>query len=127
MANPLRKPTAAMWQRHALISQWRGASSGPLIDYPARTLGSVLEKVVKDLGLSERMNLDEVVAVWQKVAGDYIAKQTTPESCVKGVLLVRFVQPTLHFALQAEKPKLLAKLKEHLGHNRVRDIRFRHG
>lgn len=113
--------------RHALISQWRGIESTPVVDLPAKTLGNVLDKVVKELGLSDRMQLEEVSAAWRQAAGDFIGRQAMPESCVRGVLMVRVMQPSVHYALNMEKARLLEKLNECLGRGRVKEIRFRHG
>ena len=98
-----------------------------MIDYPAKDLGSVLDKVVKDLGLADRMRLEEVLAAWKVVAGDFIARQTVPEPGMKGLLMVRVSQPGVHHALMSEKPRLLQKLGEQLGVGKVREIKFRHG
>lgn len=113
--------------RHSLLSQWRGLPEKPLIDYPAKQLSTVLESVVKSLGLGDRMRLEEVQAAWKSVAGDFIARQTSPESCMKGVLTVRVSQPSVHHALMMEKSRLLQKLNDHLGNGKVREIKFRHG
>lgn len=122
-----RKITSAQRLRHRLLSDWRGLPEPPILNYKEKQLGSVLEKVVKDLGLADRMRLEEVLAAWKTVAGDFVARQTVPESCVKGVLMVRIMQPSVHFALLQEKARLLEKLNAHLGAGKVRDIKFRHG
>jgi predicted nucleic acid-binding Zn ribbon protein len=122
-----RKITPEQRIRHRLLSAWRGLPEPPLINYPANKLGSVLDKVVKDLGLADRMRLEEVLSAWKTVAGDFVSRQTKPETCVKGVLTVRILQPTVHFAMLQEKPRLLEKLNQHLGAGKVKDIKFRHG
>lgn len=113
--------------RHALISQWRGVESTPLIDLPAKSVGNVLDKVVKELGLSDRMQLEEVTAAWRQAAGDFIARQAMPDSCARGVLTVKVTQPSVHYALNMEKARLLEKLNQSLGRGRIKEIRFRHG
>lgn len=127
MSASSRKPTAAQRTRHALIAAWRGVADGPIIDHQARSVGEVLGKVLKDLGLQERMALEEVVAAWRMAAGDFIAKHTQPESVTRGVLTVRVTQPTIHHALMMEKPALMKRLHEQLGHSKIKDVRFRHG
>ncbi len=113
--------------RHALISQWRGVDAGPVLDLPAKSLAQVLGKVVKDLGLTERMQLEEVLAAWRSAAGDFISRNARPESVSKGVLTVRVLQSSVHHALSMEKSRLIGKLNESLGRAVIRDIRFRHG
>ena len=110
-----------------MIAQWRGVADGPVIDLPAKSVGEVLAKVLKDLGMEERMALDEVMAAWRGAAGDFIAKHTMPESVTRGVLSVKVTQPTMHHAMMMEKPALLKRLNERLGAKKIKDVRFRHG
>ena len=110
-----------------MLAQWRGVSGGPIIDLPTKSVGDVLAKVLKDLGLQERMALDEVLAAWRAAAGEFIAKHTMPESVTRGVLNVKFSQPTMHHALVMEKAALMRRLHEQLGHKKIKDVRFRHG
>ena len=126
MSEP-RKPTAAMMRRHRLLAQWRGVPAGPLIDYPAKKLGSVLEKVVKQLGLTGRIRLEEVQAVWKEAAGAFIAKQTQPDGWLRGVLTVRVTNSSAMHAVHAIKAELLAKVQARLGADKIKDIKFRHG
>jgi predicted nucleic acid-binding Zn ribbon protein len=127
MSYKARKPTAARRLRHSVLTQWRGLPDGPLHDLPVVEMGTVLDKLVKSLGLTDRMRLEEVMGAWQAVAGNLIAKQAIPDSCSKGVLTIRIMQPTMHFALLQEKAQLIKKFAQHLGPNKVRDIKFRHG
>jgi predicted nucleic acid-binding Zn ribbon protein len=127
MSRTPRKPTAAMKLRHALLSQWRGVEEGPLINLPAKTVGNVLDKVVKELGLSERVQLEEVLAAWRGAVGDFIARNAMPESISRGVLVVKVSQSSVHYAVSQEKSRLLANLNQKLNRQAIRDIRFRHG
>ncbi len=127
MSAPTRRPTSAMRLRHSILSEWRGLPEAPLVDLPAKRLDVVLGNLVKSLGLADRMRLEDVMSAWRTVAGDFVARQTVPESCIKGVLTVRVAQPSLHHAMVMEKPKLLQKLAEQMGSGKVREIKFRHG
>ena len=126
MGDP-RNPSSAKRHRHWLITQWRGVADGPLVDLPAKNIGDVVEKVMKAAGLGDRLLLDEVLAAWQQVAGDFIAKNTLPDAYLKGVLHVRCSQPSVHHALVMEKAALLRKLNEKLGAGKIKDVRIRHG
>jgi hypothetical protein len=46
---------------------------------------------------------------------------------MRGVLMVRLMQPAVHHALMMEKPRILARLREKLGHVGIKDLRFKHG
>ncbi len=126
MSNP-RKATAAQRLRHSLVTQWRGIPDGPLIDLPAKNVGDVLSKVLKSLGLADRMQLEHVAAAWRQAAGDFIARQSAPETVAKGVLTVKVTQSSVLHALTMEKPALLRRLNDVLGKDTIKDVRFRHG
>jgi predicted nucleic acid-binding Zn ribbon protein len=121
------KPTRQQWARHALISAWRGAPEPPLVNLPARSAGDLIAGILKQAGLAERAQLEEVLEVWREIVGEYLFQQTKPDSVVRGVLLVRLLQPAVHHALTMEKPRILARLREKLGHVGIKDLRFKHG
>ena len=110
-----------------MLSQWRGVEEGPILNLPNRTLSDLLPGVVKELGLSERMMMEEIQAAWRQVAGEVIARGTSPDSLQKGVLYIRLLQPTVHYAVRGEVPKMLQHLAELLGPGKIKDIRCRHG
>jgi hypothetical protein len=125
--NPPRKATPAQKLRHRMISAWRGADEGPIINLPARNLGNVLPGVIKELGLTDRLMMEEIQAAWRTVAGEVISRGTSPESIQRGVLLIRLLQPAIHYAVVGEKAKMLAGLAQLLGPGKIKDIRCRHG
>jgi hypothetical protein len=124
--NP-RKATPEQKLRHRMLSQWRGISEPPLINIPAKSLDDILPKVIKDLGLTDRMMMEEVQAAWRTVAGEVIAKGTCPDSIQRGVLFIRLLQPAIHYAVHGEKAKMLEHLAKLLGPGKIKDIRCRHG
>jgi hypothetical protein len=109
-----------------MIGQWRGVE-GPLIDLPSRTLGDILPGVIKELGLNERMMMEEIQAAWRTVAGEVIAKGSCPDTIQRGVLYIKLLQPAIHYAVHGERAKMLQHLNELLGPGRIKDIRCRHG
>ena len=126
MSDP-RKASSAKRHRHWLITQWRGTEDGPLIDLPIKSVSDVMGKVMKAAGLGDRLMLDDVLAAWQQVAGEFICKNTLPDGYTRGVLQVRCTQPSVHHALLMEKATLLRKLNEKLGAGKIKDVRIRHG
>lgn len=121
------KPTRHQWQRHALISAWRGAPEPPLVDLPARSAADLIGRILKEAGLAERAQLEEVLKAWREIMGEFLYQQTKPDAVVRGVLIVRMMQPAVHHALTMEKPRILQKLRAKLGHVGIKDLRFRHG
>ncbi len=121
------KPTRQQWARHALISAWRGAPEPPLVDLPTRNAGDLIAGILKQAGLAERAQLEEVLEVWREIVGEYLFQPTKPDSVVRGVLMVRLLQPAVHHALTMEKPRILGRLREKLGHVGIKDLKFKHG
>ncbi len=121
------KPTRLQWQRHALISAWRGAPEPPLVDLPARRAGDLLGPILQQCGLAERARLEEVLEVWREIVGDMLFQHTRPDAVVRGTLVVRLLQPAVHHALTLEKPRILARLRERLSRAGIKDLRFQHG
>lgn len=121
------KPTRHQWARHALISAWRGAPEPSLVNVPTRVAGDLIAGILKQAGLAERAQLEEVLEVWREIVGEYLFGQTQPDSVMRGVLMVRLMQPAVHHALMMEKPRILARLREKLGHVGIKDLRFKHG
>ncbi len=122
-----RKATASQKLRHALLSEWRGAPDGPLLDLPVRSAADLAMKIVSEAGIAGRLRLEDVSAAWNQAVGAYIARHTSPDSIARGVLTVRVLQPAIHHALMQQKPAILRKLIAKLGAKEVRDVRFRHG
>jgi predicted nucleic acid-binding Zn ribbon protein len=121
------KPNRFERQRHALISAWRGAPEPPLVNLPTRHVADLIGRVLKEAGLAERAQLEEVLEAWREIVGDFLYQQTKPDAVVRGVLIVRMMQPAVHHALTMEKPRILQKLRERLGQVGIKDLRFRHG
>ena len=114
--------------RARVLAEWRGLPQ-PLV-FKDRTVAcaDVVQKVMKDLGLSERLRADEVLGAWREVVGDFVAKHSAPQQLRAGVLYVAVLQPTVHFELERVwKRDILDKLKKRFGSRTVRDIRFRLG
>ena len=121
------QPTRLQRQRHALISAWRGAPEPSLVNLPARQVSDLLAPILQQCGLSERARLEQVLEAWREIVGDMLFQHTRPDAVVRGVLVVRLLQPAVHHALTMEKPRLLERLRERLGRSGIKDIRFKHG
>ena len=90
--------------------------------------GDVVRKVMKSLGLADRLKADEVLGAWREIVGDFFAKHSAPQQLKDGVLYVSVLQPTVHFELdRVWRRDIIAKLKERFGSRTVREIKFRLG
>lgn len=122
-----RHPTAQQRRRHALISAWRGVEDGPVLDLPTMTVADLVGQVVAQAGLADRMRLEEVLAAWRDIVGDFLFQSSRPDSIQRGVLTVRVLQPAVHHALMVERPRILKRLREKLKNAGIKDVRLKHG
>lgn len=114
--------------RAAVISEWRGLPEPKQRPDKWRAPGELLPALMKQLGLSERLQENEIAQAWQSVVGEFIASHSAPVALRDAVLSVRVLQPALHYQLeQISKPDILRKLKVRFGSRIIRDVRFRLG
>jgi predicted nucleic acid-binding Zn ribbon protein len=110
------------WMRAMALRQWR---HGDPVKDPVRNIhhaGEFLEKLLEEVGASGSIEEKHLQDAWTKVAGDFIAKNSKPESLNKGVLVLRVIQPALRFQLEQMKGKLLKNFKRELGEGVVKTI-----
>jgi hypothetical protein len=122
-----RIPTAQQRLRHAMMTQWRGVADGPIIDLPVRSAADLVGKIVAEAGLADRMRLEEVLAAWREIVGEFLYQHSRPDSIVRGVLMIRVLQPSVHHALALERPRILKRLQERLKKSGIKDVRIKHG
>jgi hypothetical protein len=122
-----RIPTYAQRRRHAMVSAWRGVDEGPILDLPALSVADLVGKIVAQAGIADRMKLEEVLAAWRDIVGDFLFQHSRPDSILRGVLMVRVLQPTVHHALAMERTRILKKLQTQLKSAGIKDVRLKHG
>lgn len=93
----------------------------------AARAGDLVDKLLKGLGLDERMQECRALVVWEAVVGPQIAARTRPVRIREGVLEVNVDQPTWMQQLQLMKPKILAMLNAELGKATVKDLYLKRG
>lgn len=114
--------------RAKVLSEWRGYREKPAQPDRTQSVGETLEKVMRQLGLQERLTESQILSAWKEIVGEWFALHTCPERIRDGVLYVRVVQSSVHYELDRNwKPGIIGKLKTRFGAGRVRDIRFRIG
>lgn len=92
------------------------------------TASDAVHKLMKSLGLDQRLKADAVLAAWREIVGDFFADHSAPQQLKDGVLFVSVLQPTVHYELdRVWKREVLAKLKSRFGARTVREIKFRLG
>lgn len=123
----MRRASQQQRLRHRLIADWRGVPGAPLLDNPAVTPGAVIPGLLREWKLDERLQLEEAVAAWRGLVGEFIAAHTAPDGLKRGVLTIRVLQPAVHHTLSQQKARLLQNLQRRFGADKVREVRFRHG
>jgi len=114
--------------RAAVIAEWRGLPDRKQHVDRWQPSSELMPRLMQRLGLRERLRETEVIDVWSKIVGDFIAAHSTPVALREGILYVRVLQPALHYELeQVSKPEILRKLKQRFGAKTIREIRFRVG
>lgn len=114
--------------RERILAEWRGLPQR--LPPPDRTVSVAdgLKKVMKDLGLGERLKEAEMQQCWKEIVGDFIAGHSLPSRLKDGVLYVQVLQPAVMYELDRElKPQILKKLKQQFGARTIREIKFRTG
>lgn len=90
-------------------------------------IGGVLQNLLQQRGMTARLREYRAWQVWNEVVGPQIAAHAQPCGIRDGVLEVKVDQPVWMQQLQLLKPKLLARLNEHLGSPLFRDLFLRRG
>ena len=112
--------------RKRVLEDWRGLPDGP--KRPDRCVGvpEALKKLLPKLGLTERLNEQEIQDAWRDIVGDFLAAHSVPQSVRASVLVVHVLQPTVRYELDRTwKPEILRKLRERFGARTIREVRFR--
>lgn len=111
--------------RRRVLEDWRGLPENREPPDRCVAVGDALKKLLPRLGLSERLNEQEVQNAWLEIVGDFLAGQSTPVSLRGGVLIVQVVQPTVRYELDRSwKPDVLKKLQARFGARHIREVRF---
>lgn len=111
--------------RRHVVEEWRGYRE-PGHERPVVFVADAVGKLVDKLGLNERICESEILATWQAVVGEFLARHSTPSRLVKGVLHVQVLQPTVRYELETRwRNVVLEKLRERFGKSAVKEIRFK--
>lgn len=114
--------------RERILAEWRGLPQFEPRPASVQSVGDTLAKVMRRLGLEERLTESQIFGAWKEVVGDFIASHSSPSRIRDGVLYVQVLQPTVHYELdRIWKPQIIKKLKERFGAKTIRDVKFRVG
>ncbi len=110
------------------LAEWRGYAEPTVRPDRLVSVADGIVKLMKSLGLGERLRQEEVLAAWEGIVGEFIATHARPVHLQNGQLIVQVLQPTMHYELdRVWKRTILEKFREQFGPRTVREIRFRIG
>lgn len=110
-----------------VIAEWRGLPEVPFIKDTAKSMGPLVNALMKELGLGNRVTEEEIISAWHEIVGEFLSNHSTPSRLFEGILYVRVLQASMKFELETTwKREILEKLKKRFGKS-VRDVRFKMG
>lgn len=113
--------------REAILLEWRGADEPVNLESRVSQPSKFLKAILRQAGVADGLEEDQVKAAWKDLAGDFIARHSEPLSIRGGHLVLRVTQPAMRFHLEQMKPMLLKRLREELGESRIVSVRFQIG
>lgn len=117
--------------RERALAQWRGLDYSALEkawECPAKPLGKVLSHAWKQRRFDERLQENQIRAVWNQVLDPQITAHAQPVSLNKGTLFVTVDSSTwLSEIVQYRQKEILERLRHSFGAQLIRRISFRQG
>jgi predicted nucleic acid-binding Zn ribbon protein len=122
-----RKPNA----RQRILTQWRGVDYAPLEKartYAAKTAGTALDRVLKDLRVDTRRAEAEIVKVWNELLDPLICAHAQPTGLHQGTLFVTVDSSAwLSEIVRFRRKEILTRLQYSFGPKMIAKISFRVG
>jgi predicted nucleic acid-binding Zn ribbon protein len=95
--------------------------------HAAAHIGSVLAGLIGGLRPEAEQGMLGIWQVWDRAAGDEVARNARPAAFKGSILLVHVTSPAWIHHLQFSKLELIARLNTELGQPIVSDIKFKVG
>ena len=95
--------------------------------HEAAHIGSVLTGLIGDLRPEAEQGMLGIWRVWDRAAGDEVARNARPAAFKGSILLVHVTSPAWIHHLRFSKPELIARLNTELGQPLVSEIKFKVG
>lgn len=120
----MKKPARPSKIREEILREWRGAEEPDDLNAGINLASKFVNAILRAAGAEDGLNEDMVRSAWKELAGDFIASHTEPVSVKGGNLVLRVTQPALRFQLEQMKPMLLTRIRQQLGADRIKSIKF---
>jgi len=110
--------------REEILREWRGCDKAIDSNAGITLAEKWIRSVMKSIGAGDGLDEELVRSTWKELAGDFIASHTEPQSVRNGYLVLRVTQPAMRFHLEQMKPMLLNRIRQQLGEQRIKTIKF---
>jgi predicted nucleic acid-binding Zn ribbon protein len=122
-----KKPPRPGKIREEILREWRGGEEPDDLNAGIHLAQNFVTAILRAAGAEDGLHEDQVRATWKELAGDFIARHTEPISVKGGNLILRVTQPALRFQLEQMKPMLQKRIRDQLGEDRIKSIKFQLG
>jgi hypothetical protein len=92
-----------------------------------KKIGDVVAQLITQRGYGRVGTDEQLVAAWQRAAGETLAKFSRPGKVKRGLLEVWVANSTMMQELGFEKGRILAAIQRELPEAKIRDLRFKVG
>ena len=99
----------------------------PLSKSHPLALGAILEKTLKSFRPKHDMEMLRIFDLWEDAVGESISTNTRPAAFKGDLLLVHVSSSAWMHHLYFQKQELLEKINSALGHDLVRELKFKIG
>jgi len=113
--------------RDRTLAQWRRYWEPQDVSEYTQTLGTVVSKTMKGLGLKDRFHEEQVFEAWNELVDNFVAQNARPVSLQRKVLSIQVLHSTIHYELERMKGQILKVMQDRFGKENIREIRFRLG
>jgi hypothetical protein len=125
------KGPSRMTARERVLAQWRGVHLGPLEKArapTARSVGTVLPRVLSELRIEHRLGEAEIARVWNHLIDPTITAHAQPVGLRKGTLFVSVDNSVWHCEIvRFRRREILERLQHSFGKDMITRISFRVG
>ncbi|MEW6685540.1 MAG: DUF721 domain-containing protein [Candidatus Edwardsbacteria bacterium] len=87
-------------------------------------VGSILKRVISDLGIEKKLKEEEAILQWPEVVGPLIAGKTLPFRVERGKLFVKVSSSVWMQQLIFLRPQIVEKLNTKIGKKAIEEIIF---
>ncbi len=90
-----------------------------------QSLGNVIDTLFQELGLEKKLKQYDIVDIWPSVVGNQIAEITSVDKIQNNVLVIKVTAAPWRTELTFRRKEILAKVREAMNSDSIKDIRFR--